>query len=53
LVLGKKKGTVLFNSIAPVYGLFYSIQKKRFAEVIDGVTGELDLTAFDTIIDIG
>jgi ubiquinone/menaquinone biosynthesis C-methylase UbiE len=53
LVLGKKKGTVLFNLIAPVYGLFYSIQKKRFAEVIDGVTGELDLTAFDTIIDIG
>lgn len=51
--MGKKKGTVLFNSIAPVYGLFYRIQKKRFAEVIDGVAGELDLTAFETIIDIG
>ncbi len=51
--MGKKRGTALFNSIAPVYGLFYKIQKKRFAEVIDGISGELDLTAYDSIIDVG
>lgn len=49
----EKKGNVLFNIIAPVYGLFYKIQKKRFAEVIDGAVNEFNLTAFETIIDIG
>ncbi len=49
----EKKGSFIFNSIAPVYGLFYNIQKKRFAEVINGVVKEFDLTAFKTIIDIG
>ena len=53
LVLIEKKGSVLFNSIAPVYGLFYKIQKKRFTEVINGARNEFDLTAFKTIIDIG
>jgi ubiquinone/menaquinone biosynthesis C-methylase UbiE len=53
LVLTEKKGSFIFNSIAPVYGLFYNIQKKRFTEVINGVAKELDLTAFKTIIDIG
>jgi ubiquinone/menaquinone biosynthesis C-methylase UbiE len=53
LDLGKKKGSGLFNSIAPVYGLFYRIQKKRFSEVIEWVATEFDLTAFETIIDIG
>jgi len=51
--LGKKRSTALFNSIAPVYGLFYKIQKKRFAEVIKGIAGVLDLTDFETVIDIG
>ncbi len=53
LVLVKKKGSVLFDSIAPVYGLFYKIQKKRFTEIINGAMKEFDLTAFKTIIDIG
>jgi ubiquinone/menaquinone biosynthesis C-methylase UbiE len=53
LVLTEKKGSFIFNSIAPVYGLFYNIQKKRFTEVINGVAKDLDLTAFKTIIDIG
>ncbi len=51
--MGKKRSTALFNSIAPVYGLFYKIQKKRFAEVIKGIAGVLDLTDFETVIDIG
>jgi ubiquinone/menaquinone biosynthesis C-methylase UbiE len=53
LVLVEKKGSFIFNSIAPVCGLFYNIQKKRFTEVINGVAKEFDLTAFKTIIDIG
>jgi ubiquinone/menaquinone biosynthesis C-methylase UbiE len=51
--LAKKNSSILFNSIAPVYGLFYKVQKRRFAEVIEGVENELDLSSFETIIDIG
>jgi ubiquinone/menaquinone biosynthesis C-methylase UbiE len=51
--MANKKASFLFNSIAPVYGLFYKIQKNYFAEIIDGVANELDLTAFNTVIDIG
>ncbi len=51
--MSKKNSSLLFNSIAPVYGLFYDAQKKRFAEVIEGVEKELDLSSFETIIDIG
>ena len=51
--MARKNSNILFNSIAPVYGLFYNVQKKRFAEVIEGVENELDLSSFETIIDIG
>jgi len=43
----------LFNSIAPVYGLFYRKQKKRFSEVMDKVHDELDVTSHHTILDVG
>ncbi len=43
----------LFNIIAPVYGLFYQKQKKMFSEVIQDVNHELDLTIYDTILDVG
>jgi len=51
--VAKKNSSILFNSVAPVYGLFYNMQKRRFAEVIEGVANELDLSAFETIIDVG
>ena len=51
--MAKKNSSILFNSVAPVYGLFYNMQKRRFAEVIEGVANELDLSAFETIIDVG
>lgn len=51
--MGKKNSHFLFNSIAPIYGLFYEKQKKRFATVIEGVKKELDLSSFETIIDVG
>ena len=51
--MAKKNSSILFNSVAPVYGLFYKVQKRRFAEVIEGVENELDLSSFETIIDVG
>ena len=48
-----KNSNLLFNSIAPVYGLFYKMQKKRYRTVIDKVSEELDLTVYDTILDVG
>lgn len=48
-----KNSSYLFNSIAPLYGLFYKVQKKRFTEVIEGLEKKLDLSSFETVIDIG
>lgn len=48
-----KNSMLLFNSIAPVYGLFYEMQKSRYGEVIDRVSDELDLTLYDTVLDVG
>ena len=51
--MGKYKGDLLFNLIAPIYGLFYKRQKIQFAAVIKRVEKELNLLSFDTIIDVG
>ncbi len=51
--MSKKKGSVLFNVIAPFYGLFYQSQKRNFKKIIRNVQGEFDLLKFETIIDIG
>jgi len=48
-----KNSSFLFNSIAPIYGLFYEMQKNRYGMVIYKVSDELDLTAYDTILDVG
>jgi ubiquinone/menaquinone biosynthesis C-methylase UbiE len=48
-----KNSSFLFNSIAPIYGLFYKMQKKRYRTVIDKVSKELDLTKYDTVLDVG
>ena len=44
---------LLFNTIAPIYGLFFGKQKRKFSEVIDRVQPELDLASFSTILDVG
>ncbi len=51
--MGGKNTEFLFNSIAPIYGLFYERQKKRFFEVIEGVNKELDLQEYKTVLDVG
>lgn len=47
------KVSVLFNLIAPIYGLFYKSQKRNFNKIINNVQKEFDLLEFNTIIDIG
>ena len=51
--MGKSNRNFLFNAIAPIYGLFYKKQRKRFAAIVEGVRNELDLTAYKTILDVG
>ena len=48
-----KEHHLLFNTIAPIYGLFFNRQKRKFSEVLDRVQPELDLTRFSTILDVG
>lgn len=48
-----KNSSLLFNLIAPIYGLFYDMQKSRYATVIDSVSEVLDLTSYDTVLDVG
>ena len=43
----------LFNVIAPFYGLFYKTQKKHYAKIIEDMSNKLDLTAFNTALDVG
>jgi SAM-dependent methyltransferase len=53
LFLDKNNDQLLFNTIAPIYALFYEKQKELYAGIIDGVSEELDLTSYDTILDVG
>lgn len=48
-----KKSSFLFNFIAPIYGLFYDMQKKHYRMVIKTVSEELNLSLFDSILDVG
>jgi len=51
--LSKSSGDYLFNLIAPIYGLFYNKQREHYAEVLAGIKHEVDLTSYETIIDVG
>ena len=51
--MSKKNSSFLFNAIAPVYGLFYNRQKKRYREVIRNMATEFDLASFGSILDVG
>jgi ubiquinone/menaquinone biosynthesis C-methylase UbiE len=51
--LSEKNSNSLFNLIAPIYGLFYYSQKKRYARVIDDIKKEFDITTYQKIIDVG
>lgn len=51
--MGKGSSEFLFNKIAPIYGLFYYRQRKRFSDVLKGIENEQDLTSYETILDVG
>ena len=51
--MSKRNSSFLFNAIAPVYGLFYNRQKKRYRKVIRNMAKELDLASFGSILDVG
>lgn len=53
LFLGEKKSSLLFNLIAPIYGLFYNYQKSRYADIVESVKSEMDISSFRTILDVG
>jgi ubiquinone/menaquinone biosynthesis C-methylase UbiE len=50
---GKKENRSLFDKIAPVYGHFYNMQKKRYAAVVEKVSKEIEMASYDTVIDVG
>ncbi len=49
----KENNRSLFNLIAPVYGLFYKRQKRHYAEVIRKAAPQLDLTTYQSLLDVG
>lgn len=52
-ILKEKNDDLLFNLIAPIYGLFYNMQKRMFSKVMKAAKTEIDLSSFETIIDVG
>lgn len=48
-----KNSSLLFNSIAPIYGLFYNMQKSRYRAVFDSVSESLGLTSYANVLDVG
>lgn len=51
--MSESKSRKIFNSIAKIYGRFYNYQKKNFIKVIDQVKPEIDITSFNTVLDVG
>lgn len=51
--MGKRGESRLFDAIAPVYGLFFHWQKRRFLEIIDCMQKELDLSGYSSVLDVG
>ncbi len=51
--MSRSNSELLFNMIAPTYGLFYQWQKKRSVEVIETAREALDLSAYESILDVG
>lgn len=49
----KKTSRRLFNMISPVYGLFYQAQKKRYGDIIQKFSHEIDLSSVSTVLDVG
>ena len=51
--MNKKKGSRLFDMIAPIYGLFFNHQRHRYSSIIRQAAAKFDITNFQTAIDVG
>ncbi|MBN2797402.1 MAG: class I SAM-dependent methyltransferase [Clostridia bacterium] len=49
----EKKSNSLFDFIAPIYGLFYNKQKRKYSEIIEKVANDLNVLSFESIVDVG
>lgn len=43
----------LFNFIAPIYGLFFKRQKKKYREIVNVMKTELDVSKYKSVLDVG
>lgn len=43
----------VFDVIAPIYGLFYTSQKKHYQELLEALRPDLDLSRYGRILDVG
>lgn len=51
--MGVEKEKRLFNSIAPVYGLFYNKQRKTYMRAIENAKSTFDITKCKNVLDVG
>ena len=49
----KKQKHRLFNLIAPIYGLFFNRQKKKYQKIVSIMKDELDVSSYQSILDVG
>jgi ubiquinone/menaquinone biosynthesis C-methylase UbiE len=49
----ERKNEGLFNRIAPVYGLFFSMQRGNFRRILKQIEGEVDLSRWESVLDVG
>ncbi len=45
--------SILFNRIAPIYGLFFNYQRKHYLDILKKIKGEINLKEYSNIIDFG
>ncbi|MFO7969538.1 MAG: class I SAM-dependent methyltransferase [Candidatus Izemoplasmatales bacterium] len=48
-----KLSTFIFNTIAPIYGLFFNSQVKNYKKIITKQKTDFNLLAFNEILDVG
>jgi len=51
--LAKDKSARLFNLIAPVYGLFYNYQRRRYYCTVKNYKREINISSANNVVDIG
>ncbi|HAS73829.1 MAG TPA: class I SAM-dependent methyltransferase [Clostridiales bacterium UBA8960] len=49
----KKAHHLIFNRVAPIYGIFFNSQKRSFKMAIKKAKPEFDLTKYRSILDVG